>query len=533
MPLGEVAPGMDCIGLSVVRGTTISQFDVEIIDVIAGETGLGGPRILVRVSGPAVDASGIAQGFSGSPILCRDGAGVRRNAGAISMSVGEYGNHVVLATPIEEMLGDPPADPPGAARAGSLLRSAKPLAVPLTLTGVSGRTRRLVERAAQGAGRAVLAGPLGPLRGFPRQELVPGASVAAMFASGDIGLGGVGTVAYRDGARIWAFGHPFDSLGRRSLFMEDAYVFGVIANPLGLTDFGADSYKLASAGGHAQGAFTSDTLSSVAGTLGQAVPAIPLHVVARDRVAGGRVVSIDSSLADERGLGYGAGMSFLAPIAASQALDGAMRDIGPVTLTMCFRLRIAGRPGPLGFCNPYFDNFAPLDDIGQAAALVDGFDIPPPAIEGASISIRARHGVRRDVLLSARTRRTVRPGQRIRVRLTVGRRGDGRRRLSFKLRVPRDLRPGPRTLVLTGSGGSDSFEDELLFALEEALGGELGGGEEPHTIGQLERRLEALRRDLGIEARFRRGEDRLVVRSDDVSYEGRVRVSLDVRRARR
>ena len=55
MPLAEVRAGMHCTGLSVIRGTEISSFDVEVLDVIAQETGLSGPRILVRASGSAVD----------------------------------------------------------------------------------------------------------------------------------------------------------------------------------------------------------------------------------------------------------------------------------------------------------------------------------------------------------------------------------------------------------------------------------------------------------------------------------------------
>ena len=99
MPLSEVRQGMRCTGLSVIKGTAISSFDVEILDVIAPEAGLSGPRILIKVSGPAVDETGIGPGFSGSPVIC-DG----RNAGAISEGLGEYGNHVALATPIEGML---------------------------------------------------------------------------------------------------------------------------------------------------------------------------------------------------------------------------------------------------------------------------------------------------------------------------------------------------------------------------------------------------------------------------------------------
>src|SRR4051812_25504495 len=147
VPLSQVKPGMRCTGLSVIKGTAISSFNVDIVDVIAAETGLSGPRILIRVSGPAVDETGIGPGFSGSPIYC-DG----RNAGAISEGLGEYGNHVALATPIEDMIRDRPPQPSSAARHDrALLRAARPLATPLTVSRLTGRAAALVREAAHRA----------------------------------------------------------------------------------------------------------------------------------------------------------------------------------------------------------------------------------------------------------------------------------------------------------------------------------------------------------------------------------------------
>ena len=68
-------------------------------------------------------------GFSGSPILCPDAQGVARNIGAISASVGEYGNDVALATPIEAILGNP-VDAPRGRGDRALLARARPLATP-------------------------------------------------------------------------------------------------------------------------------------------------------------------------------------------------------------------------------------------------------------------------------------------------------------------------------------------------------------------------------------------------------------------
>jgi hypothetical protein len=65
------------------------------------------------------------------------------------------------------------------------------------------------------------------------QELRPGSAVSASVAGGDLSIGSIGTVAYRDGSAIWAFGHPIDAAGRRALQLQDAYVFSVINNPNG------------------------------------------------------------------------------------------------------------------------------------------------------------------------------------------------------------------------------------------------------------------------------------------------------------
>src|SRR5918999_5310646 len=115
MPLANVKPGMRCAALSVVRGTTITQFNADVSEVVRSGDGSGNARILVRVSGPAVDDTGLGPGFSGTPVLCPGPGGVLQNAGAISETVGEFGNKLVLATPIEEILGQSP-DPPAGAR---------------------------------------------------------------------------------------------------------------------------------------------------------------------------------------------------------------------------------------------------------------------------------------------------------------------------------------------------------------------------------------------------------------------------------
>jgi hypothetical protein len=231
MPLVDVRPGMSCTGLSVVHGTTVSSFDVKVVDVVRGEAAILGSRILIRVSGPAVDDTGIGPGFSGSPIYCPDGNGVQRVIGAISESVGQYGNFVALATPIEEVLAIRPLRVKAARKAPEVLRAARPLTSPLTVSGLSGPVRRAALAGARQTGTPLAVAPAGPAEWYAPYDPVPGSSIAAGLVSGDLTVSAIGTVTYRDGSDIWAFGHPLDGAGRRSMPLLDAYVFSIIDNP--------------------------------------------------------------------------------------------------------------------------------------------------------------------------------------------------------------------------------------------------------------------------------------------------------------
>ena len=527
MPLAEVRPGMHCTGLSVVRGTEVASFNVEILDVIAEEGGLSGPRILVRTSGPAVADSGIGQGFSGSPIICSG-----RTAGAISQGVGEYGNDIALATPIEEILSDRPAPVTGATRNVRVARAARPLEGPLTVSGLAMHARQLLARAAERAGLNVLAAPAGPLAGYAPVDLQPGSAVTVALSTGDIVLGALGTVAYRDGNSVWAFGHPFEGLGRRSLFMQDSYVYGVVSNPLGVPDIGAISYKLGSGAGHVVGSATSDTVASVAGTLGAEPPSIPLSVVARD--TSGKLQLVRLRLADERSLGFGARLGLLSPIAAAQAIERLRRSLAPTTFSICMRFTVRGVKRPLGFCNPYFDANSALSDLAQAGGLVDAFDLAPLDVENAEVRLRARPGVVKDVLVAASGPRRARAGQRIRVRIVVQRRHGGRRRLAGSLRLPASLRSGTHVIVLRGRGQEEVPFDELAEALGTfMISPAESEGTEPRSVRSLRRALRRIHRPLGIEARLKRRPLGLVVESDEVSYEGEAQLRVRVERKRR
>ena len=326
MPLSELRPGMRCTAYSVVRGTEITSFDVEVVDIVSGDASANdGPRILVRLSGPAIDETGVGPGFSGSPIYCRDGSGTARNAGAISESIGSFGGKTVLATPIEEILANGPEAPrprPIGARA-SRIGTVRPLAEPLTVSGLSrGLARRLTEAGAK-ARRPILAAPALPLAPFPPQPPRPGSALSVGYSSGDLAVGAVGTVAYVDGNRVWGFGHAFENSGLRSLLLQDAYVYAVISNPNVGEDTGS-TYKLAAAG-HTLGTISNDAVAAVVGRAGRPPATIPVRVFSEDADTGARS-TVASEVVDETDVGNPTGGSALSVRRPARGRPGRLGD---------------------------------------------------------------------------------------------------------------------------------------------------------------------------------------------------------------
>jgi hypothetical protein len=551
MPLSQVRSGMQCTGYSVVHGTEISSFDVEILEVVDGDASGQGPRLLVRVSGPAVDGTGMGPGFSGSPIYCPDDQGTSRNAGAISESLGEYGGDVVLATPIEAILGaqvDAPAhrgEPASAStkrRHRRVLARAKPLATPLTVSGLSPAMGRALERAGRREGRQVIAAPAGPLGTFAPQPMRPGAAVGVSYSQGDIQVGAIGTVAYTDEDRVWAFGHPFENAGARRLFLQDAYVYRVIDNPVAIPG-AASTYKYASLG-HTLGTFSNDERDAVAGRTGALPPTVPVRVFANDRDTGRSLVT-GIRAADESRIGLPEGASplaFVGPLAVTEAAASLLRSApGRLTADVCVQIALGGLTRPARFCNRYVSAF-PADedfvgtantvaarasqDVFDALVEIDDYQGTPPQVGEVAVRMDLRRGEQRAFLRSVKLPRRVRPGQKVRARVTMRRVRGGTIRRSYRMRIPGGMRRGVRELRFTGAD-VDVADDGLLGAIIIDGVDDGAGDAGPRNLRALAGRIRSLRRYDGVRVRTGSGRVR-AFRDRDLRISGRATARVRV-----
>ncbi|MCW2966546.1 MAG: hypothetical protein JWM71_318 [Solirubrobacteraceae bacterium] len=517
MPLSQVQRGMQCTGYSVIRGTDIVSFDAVVDDVVTDASNTA--DILITVSGPAVDATGVGPGFSGSPIYCPSPSdGTPEVAGAVSLGIGDYDNKTLLATPIESILSEPISPPSSARRAPRMLRRARPLSLPLSISGLAPRVADVFAAAGQRAGRTVYAAPSAPRADFPVQTLKPGSAMAVGYSSGDISSGAIGTVTYVDGNSIWAFGHPLDSVGRRALFLEDAYVYGIINSP---SVAGGGTYKLA-APGHDIGTLSGDGIFAVTGTVGALPPSFPLVVNATNLDTGAKQ-QLNVNLADERGVGNPTGfepLGFVGSGAVAQAAYSILQG-SPINESgdMCVAIRVRERANPMGFCNTYvatgsgsatdgssaLAGAAPVGDFGSAAGLLDSYKLGPLHVTGVDVTMRLRNGLAQAFMTKLTGPKAVRRGRNYPVHLTIRRPGGARSVVTFRVHAPLGMTTGKRDLVLTGTPSDLAGGAGLSSLLTSLFGSASGSVDEagPPTIGALAKQIGALHRYDGVTASFR------------------------------
>ncbi|MDR7483512.1 MAG: SpoIVB peptidase S55 domain-containing protein [Armatimonadota bacterium] len=381
LPLQAVQPGMRGVARTVVRGTTVEAFDVEALAVVPG-AGPAGALILVRASGPVIQRTGgIAGGMSGSPVYFHG-----RLAGAIGFGWTFADHSLGLVTPIEVMQSALPAPrrsqlpptmagpwtlpapvhaggrrvariavaasaapvPPAAAAADVAVMV--PLARPLLVSGMGTRAAALLQEAL---------GPMGvqPVQGAAggsttdRPVLVPGSAVGVQLIRGDLNAVAIGTLTYRDGERILAFGHPVLNRGDSAYLLTSAVIHGVVPSA-------SFPFKIGSAGAPV-GVVAQDRRAGVGGIIGRLPPmvGVRLSVLDGDR---GRRATLGTQVVQDPQLG-----PVLALVSALDVIDRALDRVGGGTARVRLTLRGRGLDAPIVRENVFYHS----RDIGSAAML--------------------------------------------------------------------------------------------------------------------------------------------------------------------
>lgn len=269
MPVSSVREGMHGLAKTVVHGTTIDTFNVDVLGVLKNKGANGGDLVLVKVSGPLIDKiNGIAQGMSGSPVYING-----KLLGAVAYGFPQSGGRIGMVTPIEDMLKLWAIDDNESSTMEPDVNHLIPLETPLMASGYTADGMNFLSEKMNGFHMTPYSAASSG-EDDRKLPLYPGSSVAATMITGDLKLGAIGTVTYVDGDHILAFGHPFMNAGNTGYFMHNSYIFTVI--PSTNTPF-----KLGSVGAEI-GEINQDRGTGISGVSGESPSFVPLHAQVTD-----------------------------------------------------------------------------------------------------------------------------------------------------------------------------------------------------------------------------------------------------------
>ncbi|MEM1058419.1 MAG: sporulation protein SpoOM [Verrucomicrobiota bacterium] len=274
-PLENIVPNMKGTTYTVLQGTEIVPVETIILGVEKNGLGPGYDMVIAKLVDPKTVLTNAVHGMSGSPMWAVDPTDGRlKLVGALSRRIAffEKDGHCGY-TPIGDMLdvdkhvqggatvaSQSKAEPGICSMAGSKYR---PMAVPLSISsGQIDLWNQLLEKAGISSDLFVATpgGGQKPELDLEAGDLVPGAPVAAVLMTGDVGIAGTGTLTWRDGDRVLGFGHPMFGFGESNLPMATAEIITTIPSYM-------MPFKLSNTG-KIVGTVTQDRWSAIGGKVG-------------------------------------------------------------------------------------------------------------------------------------------------------------------------------------------------------------------------------------------------------------------------
>jgi hypothetical protein len=482
-PLEDLRPGMKGVAHTVFSGSDTQEFGVEILGVLPGFPGPRQSAIIARLTGSNVEKTGVFAGMSGSPVYIDN-----KIVGAIAFSFPFSKEPIAGITPIKQMIdlfnkgtenqNNKPKEPrpvsfaqlasvdwkpslPKPAFSGAPLlanisagsplmpllgQQMTPIATPLVFSGISQESLALFAPQLMANGLLPVSGIGGaaaitPLAEVNEKTFPPGSSISVQLVRGDYSLAAAGTVTLRDGDRIYAFGHPFLSLGASDMPMTEASVVTVIANA-------ANSFKLA-VPGRMVGSISQDRASGIYGLLRQAPKMIPVKVnlhTSRERTE-----TFSYEVAND---------SFLTPlllnITVFNTITSSERALGESTISVEGEIRIKGQD-PVKIDRRFSASNSAILAAGSIAApvgslLASGFD--DVTLDGITLDISSSETKYTGTLERVTLDRTeVRRGEKVEVQAYVRTESGKQFVQRIPLQIPEDAALG-QLLVFVGDGGS-------------------------------------------------------------------------------
>lgn len=469
MAVEELHPEMKGVGKTVFSGTRVEEFGVEILAVLKNVRP-GGDLILARLSGGPLEHAGVIGGMSGSPVYIGG-----KLIGAVAYGWSFAKEPIAGITPIGEMLelleGGGAETPegltleypnkeddkplfsdirvPGESLVGRSIRgslSLTPIWTPLTLSGFDERVVELMTPTLEKWGMIPILGG-SAVEGVGPDSLVPGAAIGVQLVRGDASASAIGTLTYRKGGRVIAFGHPMFFAGPIDLPLTGAYVHSILPSQVSSFKFASPTQPM--------GKVDQDRRAGVAGIINpKALPQlIPMHIrlTTGDQIKDYQFEVVEHKLFSP----FFVGWTMLNTILTSG------RKLGECTLKLHMRIELGDRSAITRedlFSGPS----VPLrvtDAVSGPVQLLMDNEFEPVNIEGISLDIHIDERRRTANIEGIRVNRVrVRPGEEVELEVLLKPYHEGTIIEKVSLKIPRDVPEGQVQLRVGDALSAQAWE---------------------------------------------------------------------------
>jgi hypothetical protein len=459
--------------------------------------------ILARLSGDKIDRFGVFAGMSGSPVYIDD-----RLVGAVAYAFTFATEPIAGITPIQEMVDIFKRRADTSFKIGRKMKPSQIYAAS-QFPFVPSANRNRIE-VGSGFGQFAHYGRLSPIStpvnfsgfsvstlddfggylgsmgflpvmggGSARDEdwdsipLEPGSTISVQLVRGDMEVSASGTVTHIVGDKVYAFGHPFMSIGNTDIPMSKTAVLGIIPNLMNGQKISASTEPM--------GAIRQDRATGILGYKGESSKLIPINL--KLKTSRNTTSEFDYEIVND---------NFLAPFLVSFSVHSSIvsseRALGGQTLQLKCKIALDGEP-EINFENNISDiASSPALAAMTAAAPVylilnSGFE--KIVIEKITLELSAVEQTRDAVLDRVwQDKLEARAGEEVGITVFVRKANGEVTSEKYPVKIPEGVSPGPLKIMI-GDGVSltklDAEMDQYEFI--------------PQTVGQLVKAINNLKKN--------------------------------------
>ncbi|MCE5229704.1 hypothetical protein LLG95_08925 [bacterium] len=500
MPSSELRPGMVGEGRTVFNGFKVETFKATILGVRHNALP-GSNMIMARLEGPMLAGHGVVAGMSGSPVYVNG-----RLIGAVAYGWSFAYEPICGITPIESMwevwrdIGRPGLQKSKPRSSGPAQLSApwdwqkdwqdyqgltgkapqplmvnsglstqdselklpagelRPLMTPMFVSGISASAARQLGRFFKARNLELIdAGPVGAGAAAaeshePAPALEPGSALGVPMLYGDLNVAGVGTVTWRDGNKMIAFGHPMMGAGAVRAPLSAAYIISFMQSY-------STSFKLGEVR-ELVGTMDQDRSYAIGGTLGEAPPFVPITVTIGGPAASNPRVFRYKAWKDS---------DFL-PVMAMVALDAAWTSggggTGEMTLAADTTIRLANGRAIKKHVLSSSDGNAISTPVGQVlfdlfALLQNPFEEADVASIDVAVDARATRRDQLELVSLTPEHNRYLAGETVRLLMRYRQWRGPEQSRTLEMKLPKPLKPGSYAIHFSDAAAALALERQL------------------------------------------------------------------------